>query len=88
MTQPPSASPSSNAGAGIQRPVPASNKTWFRTREGHRYGTELALIIVVKLALLAVLWFVLIEPWPRPATPPAAAVQQLYAPAAPAGRHD
>lgn len=88
MTEPASASPSSDARAGMQRPPPSSNRSWFHTREGRRYGSELAVIIVVKLALLAVLWFVFIKPWPRPATPPAAAVQQLYAPAAPEGRHD
>ena len=87
MSEPASASPSSGA-VGAQRSSPSLHKTWFRTREGRRYGLELALIIAVKLALLAVLWFVFIKPWPRPSTPPAAAVQQLYAPAAPAGSHD
>jgi len=88
MTKPASAPPSSDASPGRQRPPPSPNKTWFRTREGRRYGSELAIIIVVKFALLAVLWFVLIKPWPRPATPYAATVQQLYAPAASADRHD
>ena len=87
MSEPASASPPSDA-VGAQRSSPRLHKTWFRTREGRRYGLELTLIIVVKLALLAILWFVFIESWPRPATPPAAAVHQLYAPAAPAGRHD
>jgi hypothetical protein len=73
-------------GGDPQRPSSPSQKTWFRTREGRRYGWEIALIIVVKLMLLIVLWFVFIKPWPRPATPPAAVVHEFYA--VPADRHD
>ena len=86
MTDPASASPASPAsvaGVGRQRLSSSSQKAWFRTREGRRYGWELALIIVVKMALLIVLWFVFIEPWSRTATPPATVVHQFYtAPAA------
>ncbi len=60
-------------------PSASTRHSWFRTREGRRYGTEIGLIIVVKLALLAALWVVLIHPWPR-AVAPAAAVQQFYVP--------
>ena len=73
------------------RPSTSASGTWFRTRDGHRYGKEIALIIVVKLLLLMVLWFVFIKPWPRPATSPANTVQQFYLPTAPAvaaTRHD
>ena len=73
---------------GPQRPSSSSEKTWFRTREGRRYGREIALIIVVKLMLLIVLWVVFIKPWPRAVTPPAAVVHQFYDPAVPAVRHD
>ena len=87
MNGPASASPPSVAGVGRGRRPPSSTKAWFRTREGRRYGWELALIIAVKVVLLIVLWFVFIKPWPRTATPPAAAVQQFYTSPAPA-RHD
>ena len=73
------------------RPSASPAGTWFRTREGRRYAWEIGLIIVVKLALLVVLWFVFIEPWPRPATSPASVVQRLYLPTSPAvatKRHD
>jgi hypothetical protein len=69
-------------------PSPESQEVWFRTREGRRYGREIAAIVIVKLLLLCALWFVFINPWPRPATPPAGVVQQFYAPAAAAARHD
>jgi len=82
MTQPASISPSTDTGVGAKRSAPSSAKTWFRTRAGHRYGWELGLVIVGKLALLVVLWFVFIEPWPRPTTP-ATFVQQIYQPVAP-----
>ena len=86
MTEPASASPSSVAGR--QRLSSSPKKTWFRTREGRRYGWELALIITVKVALLVVLWFVFIKPWPRAATAPATVVHRLYAPASAAATHD
>jgi hypothetical protein len=88
MTEPASTSPRAANGAGPTRLSTLSGETWYRTREGRRYGWELGLIIVVKLALLMLLWFVFIEPWPRPAVPPAAAVQQLYLPVLPAVSHD
>ncbi len=88
MTEPASASPSSVAGAGRERLSSSSKKTWFRTREGRRYGWELALIITVKVALLIVLWFVFIKPWPRAATEPATVVHQFYVPASAAVSHD
>jgi hypothetical protein len=82
MTDPASASRSFVTGVGPHRLSSSSDKTWFRTREGRRYGWELALILLVKLALLLVLWFVFIAPSPRTATDPAAVVRQFYQPAA------
>ena len=73
------------------RPSVSPAGTWFRTREGRHYACEIVLVIVVKLVLLVALWFVVIEPWPRPATSAANFVQQLYLPASPAvatKRHD
>jgi hypothetical protein len=87
MTGPASASPASVAGVGPERSSSSSKKAWFSTREGRRYGWELAFIIAAKVVLLMVLWFVFIKPWPSTATPPATAVQQFYTAPAPA-RHD
>jgi hypothetical protein len=75
-------------GGDPQRPSSSSQETWFHTREGRRYGWEIALIIAVKLMLLIVLWFVFIKPWPPATTPPAAVVHQYYAPALAPVRND
>jgi len=88
MSEPASTSPRAVDAVDPRCLAPSSEEPWFRTREGHRYGWELGLVIVAKLALLVVLWLVLIELWPRPPMPPAAVVQQIYLPAVPAARHD
>jgi hypothetical protein len=83
--------PTQRSLVSADRPSVSPAGTWFRTREGRHYACEIVLIIVVKLALLVVLWFVVIKPWPRPATSPTSFVQQLYLPASPAvatKRHD
>ncbi len=49
-----------------------TEKSWFRSRGGKRYGIEFALIILVKLLLLLLLWFLVIKPQPRADTSPAA----------------
>lgn len=67
------------------RPAEAS---WFRSRGGRRFGIEFALIIVIKLALLTLLWFVCIRPQPRPDTHPAAIEHHLLAPASDEAAHD
>jgi hypothetical protein len=87
MTEPASASPNARHGVcpDVSTPLTA---TWFRTREGRRFGWELTLVVLVKLALLALLWLVFIQPWPRPVTPAATVVQQLYLPVLPLERHD
>jgi hypothetical protein len=71
--------------ADEQDPPAAPRESWFRSRAGRRYGWEIALLVVLKLILLLVLWFGFIKPWLRPATPPAAVVQQFYTPAPPSG---
>ena len=76
------------ASDSVKGPSPSPGEAWFRTRDGRRYGVEIGVIIVVKLALLVLLWFVFIKPWPRPETPAARVVQQLYQPAVPAPRND
>jgi hypothetical protein len=88
MSQPASTSPTTDTRVGLRRLSSSPGSTWFRTREGRRYAWELGLVIVAKLALLVVLWFVFIAPWPRPATPTASVVQQFYVPATPAAGHD
>jgi hypothetical protein len=88
MTDPASAPPSSVACDGPKGLLPSPGKAWFRTRDGRRFGWEIGVIIVVKLALLIVLWFVFIKPWPRPDTAPPITVQQLYLPSGPSLRHD
>jgi len=88
MNEPASPSPRVATGIGSRSVLSSSERAWFGTREGRRYGWELGLVIVAKLVLLVVLWLVLIELWPRPPTPPAAVVQQIYLPAVPAARHD
>jgi hypothetical protein len=79
--------PFPDTGSGKQQRPLESGKTWFQTREGRRYGREIAAIVILKLVLLMVLWFVFIKPWPRLATPRAVDLRQLYTPAAPV-RHD
>ena len=66
----------------------SSESSWFRTREGRRYGFEIAVIIGVKLVLLAVLWFAFVAPWTHPANLPVSVVQQFYAPGALTVTHD
>lgn len=88
MTEPASTSPYAATGAGSPPLSSSPGETWFRSRDGRRYGRELGFVIVVKLALLLVLWLVFIQPWPRPATPTASVVQQFYVPSPPAAGHD
>lgn len=64
----------------VVRDRPAET-SWFRTRGGRRFGLEFALIIIVKLLLLTIIWFVCFR-HPRPDTSPAAIQNHLAAPAA------
>ncbi len=88
MTEPAFTSPRADSVIGPMRQPASPRTSWFRTREGRRFGIEIGIIIAIKLALLAALWLVLIHPWPRHATAPASAVQQLYLPAASSDKHD
>jgi hypothetical protein len=58
----------------------SAGMSWFRTRGGRRFGIEFGLIIVVKMILLSLLWFVCFRPHPRPDTSPAAIETHLLAP--------
>jgi hypothetical protein len=53
------------------------SNSWFRTRGGRRFGIEFALIVVVKLLLLTLLWWICFRPHPRPDTSPAAMERHL-----------
>jgi hypothetical protein len=55
--------------------------SWFRSRGGHRFGIEFAAIVVVKLILLTLIWFVCFRPHPRPNMRPLAIQNHLLAPA-------
>jgi hypothetical protein len=88
MTDPSSAPLSSVARRSPWGASSSPAKTWFQTRDGRRYGWEIGTIIVVKLALLAVLWLVFIRPWPHQPIAPLITVQQFYMPSAPPARHD
>jgi len=63
----------------------ATGNSWFRTSGGRRFGLEFALIIIVKLILLTLLWFICFRPHPRPDTSPAAIERHL---APPESAHD
>lgn len=59
------------------RPIASS---WFRSRGGHRFGVEFGLIVLVKIALLIVLYYAFFAPQPRPDTSPAAVERHLLPP--------
>ncbi len=88
MTNPVLAPLSSVACDGPNGLLPSPGEAWFRTRDGRRFGWEIGVIFVVKLALLIVLWFVFFEPSSGPDTAPPITVQQLYLPSGPSVRHD
>jgi hypothetical protein len=62
--------------------LPRTGRSWFRSRGGRRFGVEFAAVIVVKLALLVLIWFICFRPHPRPDTAPAAIERHLLAPPA------
>ncbi|GAA0716189.1 cytochrome oxidase putative small subunit CydP [Dokdonella soli] len=71
----------------MDMPNRPSASSWFRSRGGRRFGIEFTAIIVVKLILLTLIWFVCFRPHPRPDTRPGAIENRLLAPAAEAA-HD
>jgi hypothetical protein len=70
--------------AVIGASVPLSPVSWFRSRAGRRYGLELALVVLAKIALLLALYFLFIAPQARTDTSPSSVQQHLLdgAPAA------
>ncbi|MEO7325100.1 MAG: cytochrome oxidase putative small subunit CydP [Dokdonella sp.] len=65
----------------MDSPRSASDRSWFRSRGGRRFGVEFAAIVCVKIALLILIWFICFRPHPRPDTRPAAIEDHLLAPA-------
>jgi hypothetical protein len=61
-------------------PTPA-DASWFRSRGGRRFGAEFALIVLAKLVLLGLLWWLCFAPQPRPDTSPGAIERHLMSPA-------
>lgn len=56
--------------------------SWFRNRGGHRFGIEFAAIVLVKLILLSLIWFVCFRPHPHSDLRPAAVENHLFTPTA------
>ena len=67
-----------NAAKGERR------SSWFRTVAGHRFGREIAALLILKVALLLTLWWVVVHPATRADTSPAAVARHLGT-TAPAG---
>jgi hypothetical protein len=65
----------------MDTPAPATDRSWFRSRGGRRFGIEFAAIVGIKIVLLILIWFVCFRPHPRPDTRPAAVESHLLAPA-------
>jgi hypothetical protein len=51
--------------------VRQADRSWFRSAAGLRYGIEIAVIVLAKLAILVLLYLVFIAPQPRADTSPA-----------------
>lgn len=62
--------------------VHRSDRSWFRTAAGRRFGVEIGLIVLAKAALLTLLYFALVAPQPRADTSPAAMRAHVLAGAA------
>lgn len=60
---------------------PPADVSWFRSRGGRRFGFEFATIVVGKLLLLALIWWLCFHPQPRADTAPAAIARHLLPPA-------
>jgi len=60
---------------------------WSRTAVARRFGREILFLIVLKIVLLILLWWVAIKPAPRAETTPAAVAKHLVSQPAPAPAH-
>jgi hypothetical protein len=56
---------------------------WSRTAMARRFGREILVLIVLKVVLLGLLWWVAIKPLPRVAQTPEVVAKHLVAPPSP-----
>jgi len=61
--------------------------SWFRSRAGRRYGRDFAFLILAKIVLLTILYFVFVAPQPRADTSPAAMGARLTSITSPDGEN-
>jgi hypothetical protein len=59
--------------------VRQADRSWFRSAAGLRYGIEIAVIVLAKLAILVLLYLVFIAPQPRADTSPASVRAHMLA---------
>ena len=64
--------------ADLAVPAPAK-AVWSRTSTARRFGREILALIVLKVVLLTLLWWVAIQPAPRADTSPTAVAKHLVA---------
>ncbi|WP_266170653.1 cytochrome oxidase putative small subunit CydP [Dyella subtropica] len=65
----------------MSMPLTQSNSTSHESRQLRRLARKLILIVIAKIALLTLIWWIAIAPHPRPDTRPVA-IEHLLAPAA------
>ncbi|HEY8245156.1 MAG TPA: hypothetical protein VII68_16960 [Casimicrobiaceae bacterium] len=66
-------------------PGPAFPATiWSRSAVARRFGREILFLIILKIVLLILLWWVAIKPAPRAETTPAAVAKHLVSQPVPA----
>jgi hypothetical protein len=59
--------------------VGQADRSWFRSAAGLRFGIEVGVIVLAKLAVLVVLYVVFIAPQPRADTSPASVRDHVLA---------
>ena len=64
-------------------PAPSA-KVWSKTAYARRFGREILFLIILKVVLLMLLWWVAIKPLPRIEQSPAVVAKHLVAKPAPA----
>ncbi len=62
----------------MQSEYSAPTRSWFRSPAGRRYGRDFAILILVKIVLLALLYFVFVAPRSRVDTSPAAVGERVF----------
>lgn len=62
-----------------------ASSSWFRSHAGRRYGRDFAWLIVIKLVLLTLLYFIFVAPQPRMDTSPATIRKRFSSTSVPVG---